>query len=107
MALRPIMVLRTIIDQILMERWRARQPIVRVNQDCNCVVAPYQRGEGYSGEPTKAFQSQRPLRIHYDRGLNNTERYAVFIQHAYDKSEAVVGEGYQVSGDSFDPSESS
>jgi hypothetical protein len=29
------------------------------------------------------------------------------MQHAYDESEAVVGEGYQVSGDSFDSSESS
>jgi hypothetical protein len=29
------------------------------------------------------------------------------MRHAYDESEAVAGEGYQVSGDSFDPSKSS
>jgi hypothetical protein len=28
------------------------------------------------------------------------------MRHAYDESEAVAGEGYQVSSDSFDPSES-
>ena len=39
--------------------------------------------------------------------LNNVEWYAAFIRHAYDKSKAVVGEGYQVSSDSFDPRESS
>ena len=107
MALQVIMLLRTIVDQILMERWRARQPIVRANRDCNCVVALYQRGDGYSGEPTKAFRSRRPLQIHYNWGLNNAKRYAVFMQHAYDKSEAVVEEGYQVSGNSFDLSKSS
>jgi hypothetical protein len=106
MVLQPVMPLRTIVDQILMERWRARQPIVRANRDCDCVVAPYRRGKGYCGEPAKAFRSRRPLRIHYDRGLSNAERYAAFMQHAYDESEAVVGEGYQVSGNSFDPSKS-
>jgi hypothetical protein len=44
------------------------------------------------------------LHIHYDRGLSNAKRYAAFIQHAYDKNEALVGEDYAVSGDSFDPS---
>jgi hypothetical protein len=29
------------------------------------------------------------------------------MRYAYNKSEAIVGEGYQVSDDSFDPSESS
>jgi hypothetical protein len=29
------------------------------------------------------------------------------MQHAYDENEAVAGEGYAVSGDSFDPSVSS
>jgi hypothetical protein len=53
MALRPVMPLRTIVEQILMERWRERQPIVRANQDCDCCVASYRRGEGYCGEPTK------------------------------------------------------
>jgi hypothetical protein len=28
------------------------------------------------------------------------------MRHAYNENEAAVGEGYQVSGDSFDPSES-
>jgi hypothetical protein len=28
------------------------------------------------------------------------------MQYAYDENEAVVGEGYQVSGDSFDPRKS-
>jgi hypothetical protein len=107
MALQPVMPLRTIVDQILMEQWRAWQPIVCTSRDCDCAVAPYQREEGYCGEPTKAFRTQRPLQIHYDRGLSNAERYAAFMQHAYDKSEAIVGEGYQVSGDSFDPRESS
>jgi hypothetical protein len=106
MALRPVMPLRTIVDQILMERWRAQQPIVRASQNCDCAVAPYRRGEGYCGEPTKAFQSRRPLQIHYDKGLSNAEWYAAFMWHAYDESEAIAGEGYQVSGDSFDPSES-
>jgi hypothetical protein len=106
MALQPVMPLRTIVDQILMERWKARQPIVRVSGDCDCAVALYRRGEGYCGEPAKAFRSLRPLRIHYDRGLSNAEQYAAFIQYAYDESEAVVGEGYQVLGDSFNPSES-
>jgi hypothetical protein len=107
MALRPVMPLRTIVDQILMERWKERQPIKRENHDCDYCRDPYQRGEGACGEPTKAFKSRRPLRIHYDRGLNNAERYAAFLRHAYDKNEAVQGEGYAVSGDSFDPSESS
>jgi hypothetical protein len=107
MALRPVMPLRTIVDQILMERWRERQPIVRENRDCNCCVVPYRRGEGYYGEPTKAFPTRRPLRIHYDRGLSNAERYAAFIWHAYDENEVVAGEGYAVSSDSFDPKVSS
>jgi hypothetical protein len=107
MALRPVMPLRKIVDQILMERWKERQPIKRENHDCDCCRDPYRRGEGACGEPTKAFKSRRPLRIHYDRGLNNAERYAAFLRHAYDENEAVQGEGYAVSGDSFDPSESS
>jgi hypothetical protein len=61
MILRPIMPLRTIVDQILMEQWKARQPIVHASQDCDCAVAPYRRDEGYCGEPTKAFRSRRPL----------------------------------------------
>jgi hypothetical protein len=36
MALRPVMPLRTIVDQILMERWKERQPIKRENHDCDC-----------------------------------------------------------------------
>jgi hypothetical protein len=68
MALRSVMPLRTIVDQILMERWKERQPIKRENHDCDCCRDPYQRGEGACGEPTKAFKSHRPLRIHYDRG---------------------------------------
>jgi hypothetical protein len=107
MALRPVMPLRTIVDQILMERWKERQPIKRENHDCDCCRDPYRRGEGACGEPTKVFKSRRPLRIHYDRGLNKAERYAAFLRHAYDENEAVQGEGYVVSGDSFDPSESS
>jgi hypothetical protein len=108
MALRPVMPLRTIVDQILMERWKERQPIVRENRDCDCCRDLYQRREGACGEPTKAFKSlRRPLRIHYDRGLSNAERYATFLWHAYDENEAVQGEGYAVSGDSFDPSKSS
>jgi hypothetical protein len=101
------MPLRTIVDQILMERWKERQPIKRENHDCDCCRDPYRRGEGACGEPTKVFKSRRPLRIHYDRGLNKAERYAAFLRHAYDENEAVQGEGYVVSGDSFDPSESS
>jgi hypothetical protein len=107
MALRPVMPLRTIVDQILMERWKERQPIVRENHDCDCCRDPYRRGEGACGEPTKAFKSRRPLCIHYDRDLNNAERFAAFLRHAYDENEVVEGEGYAVSSDSFDPSESS
>jgi hypothetical protein len=90
-----------------MEWWRERHPIVRANQEYDYRVAPYQRGEGYCGEPTKAFQSQRPLCIHYERGLCNTKRYDAFMWHVYDKKEVVVGEEYAISGNSFDPSESS
>jgi hypothetical protein len=104
MALRLVMPLRNIVDQILMERWKERQSIVRANRDCNCCVAPYRRGEGYCGEPAKAFRTRRPVCIHYDRGLSNAERYAAFMRHAYDENKAVAGEGYAVSGDSFDPS---
>jgi hypothetical protein len=107
MALRPVMPLRTIVNQILMERWKERQPIKRENHDCDYYRDPYRRGEGACGEPTKAFKSRRPLHIHYDRGFNNVERYAAFLRHAYDENEAVQGEGYAISGDSFDPSESS
>jgi hypothetical protein len=106
-ALRPVMPLQNIVDQILMERWKNRQPVVRANRDCDCCVAPYRRGEGYCGEPAKAFRTRRPIRIHYDRGLSNAERYAAFMRHAYDQNEAVAEEGYVVSGDSFDPSVSS
>jgi hypothetical protein len=107
MALRPVMPLRTIVDQILMERWTQRQPIVRENHDCDCCRDPYRRDEGACGESTKAFKSRRPLRIYYDRGLSNAKRYAAFLRHAYDENEVVRGEGYAVLGDSFDPSESS
>jgi hypothetical protein len=106
MALKPVMPLRTIVDQILMECWKEWQPIKRENHDCDYCRDPYQRGEGACGKPTKAFKSRRPLRIHYDRGLNNAERYAAFLRHAYDENEAMQGEGYAVSGDSFDPSKS-
>jgi hypothetical protein len=101
------MLLRTIVDQILMEHWKERQPIVRENHDCDYCKDPYRRGEGACGEPTKTFKSRRPLRIHYDRGLSNTEKYAAFLRHAYDENEAVQGKGYAISGDSFNPSESS
>ena len=107
MALRLVLLLWTIVDQILMECWKEWQPIVCENHNCDCCRDLYQRGEGSYGESTKAFKSCRPLRIHYDRGLNNTERYAAFLQHEYDENEAVQGEGYAVSGNSFDPSESS
>jgi hypothetical protein len=107
MALRPVMPLRTIVDQILMERWKERQPIMRENHDCDCCKDLYQRGEEACGEPTKAFKSRRLLRIHYDMGLSDAERYAAFMRHAYDENEAIQGEGYVVSSDSFDPSESS
>jgi hypothetical protein len=40
MALRSMMPLRTIVDQILVEWWRERQPIVRANQECDCCVVP-------------------------------------------------------------------
>jgi hypothetical protein len=91
-----------------MERWKEWQPIVCENRDCDCYRDPYQRREGACGEPTKAFKSlRRPLCIHSDRGLSNAERYATFLRHAYDENEAVQGEGYAVSGDSFDPSKSS
>ena len=107
MALRPIMLLWNIVDQILMERWKERQPIMRANCDCNCCVAPYQRREGYCGELTKAFRTWRPICIHYDKGLNNAERYTAFMQHAYDENEAIAGEGYTISSNSFDPNISS
>jgi hypothetical protein len=107
MALRMVMPLRTIVDQILMECWKERQPIIRENHDCDCCRDPYRRKEGACGEPTKAFKSRRPLPIHYDMGLNNAERYAAFLRHPYDENEAVQGEGYAVSSNSFDPSESS
>jgi hypothetical protein len=90
-----------------MERWKERQPIVCENHDCDCCRDPYRRGEEVCGEPTKAFKSHRPLRIYYDRGLSNAERYVAFLRHAYDENEAVQGRGYVVSGESFDPSESS
>jgi hypothetical protein len=37
MVLRPMMLLRTIVDQILMEHWKERQPIVRENHDSTVV----------------------------------------------------------------------
>ena len=80
---------------------------MRANHDCNCYYALYRRGEGYCGEPTKAFQTRRPICIHYDRGLSNTKCYAIFMRHAYDKNEAVAGEWYTISSDSFNPSISS
>ena len=87
-----------------MERWKERQPIVPYNHNCDCYKVPYRRGEGSCGEPTKAFKSSRPLCIHYEKGLSNAERYAAFLRHVYDENE---GDGYAVSGNSFDPSESS
>ena len=105
MALRPVMPLRTIVDQIFMERWKEWQPIVHENHNCDCCRDSYQRGEGSCGEPTKEFKSCRPLRIYYNRGLSNAERYAAFLWHVYDENEAVQGEGYVVLSDSFDPSE--
>jgi hypothetical protein len=90
-----------------MERWREKQPIVQANQECDCCVIPYQRGEGYCGKLAKAFRTRRPLHIHYDRGLSNAECYASFMQHAYDENEVVAGEEYAISGDSFDPNVSS
>ena len=107
MALRPVMLLRNIIDQILMERWKERQPIMRANHDCDCYYALYHRRERYCGEPAKAFQTLRPVCIHYDKGLSNAKWYAAFMQHAYDENEAVTKEGYAVSGDSFDSNVSS
>jgi hypothetical protein len=89
MALRSVMPLRTIVDQILMEHWKERQPFVCENHDCDCCRDPYRREEGACGEPTKAFKSCRPLRIHYDKGLSNTERYAAFMRHAYNENEVV------------------
>ena len=81
--------------------------IVQANHDCDCCYAPYRRRERYCREPTKAFQTQRPVCICYDRGQSNAKRYAAFMQHAYDENEVVAGEGYAISGDSFDPSISS
>ena len=107
MALRLVMLLRTIVDQILMERWKEQQPIVCKNHNCNCCRDLYWREKGACGEPTKAFKSYRPLRIYYDKGLNNAEKYAAFLRHVYDENEAIQGQAYAVSGDSFDPSESS
>ena len=107
MALRLIMPLQNIIDQILMEWWKERQSIVQANHNCDCCYAPYRRGEGYCGEPIKAFQTLRPVHIHYDKGLSNAKRYAVFMQHTYDENKVVAREGYVVSSDSFDSNVSS
>ena len=104
MALRPLMPLRTIVDQILMECWKERQSIIYENHNCNCCRDPYRKREGACGEPTKAFKLLRPLHIHYNRGLSNAKRYAIFLRHAYDENEAMQGEGYAVSGNSFEPS---
>ena len=106
MVLRLVMPLRT-VDEILIECWKERQPIVYENHNCNYCKDPYQRGVGACGEPTKAFKLHRPLCIYYDRGLNNAERYATFLRHAYDEIEAMQGKSYAVSGNSFNPSKSS
>ena len=102
MTLRPVMPLRNIIDQILMEQWKERQSIVRANHDYNCYVVPYRRGE-----PAKAFRTRRHVCIYYDRGLSNAKHYAAFMQYAYDEIEAVAREGYAVSNDSYNRSVSS
>ena len=105
MALRPMMLLRTVVDQILMEHWKERHLLCVKIMICDCCRDPYRREEGACGEPTKSFKSCRPLRIYYNRGLSNAKRYATFMRHAYNENEAVQGEGYVVSGDSFNPSE--
>ena len=107
MALRPVMPLRTVVDQILIECWKKRQPIVSENHNCDYYKDLYRREEGACGESTTAFKSRRPLRIHYNRGLSNTKRYATILRHTYDENEAMQGEGYAISCNSFDPSESS
>ena len=107
MALRLVMPLRTIVDRILMERWKEWQPIVRENHNCHYCRDLYRRGEGSCSEPTKTFKSLRPLHIDYDRGLSNTNRFATFLRHAYDENEAVQEEGYAISSNSFNPSKSS
>ena len=104
MALRPIILLRTIVDQILMERCREKQSIIQANWDCDYYVSPYRRRERYCREPTKAFQTRRPLCTYYDRGLSNAERYATFMRLTYDENEAIVGGSYAISDDSFNPS---
>lgn len=45
--------------------------------------------------------------IYYERGLTNTKQYAAFVQHTYDENEAIIGEGYGVSSDSFKSNKSS
>ena len=107
MALRLVLPLKTIVDHILIECWKERQPIVHENHNSNYCRDPYRKREGSCNKPTKIFKSCRPLCIHYDRGLNNVERYVAFLQHAYDENEAKQGEGYVVSSNSFDSSESS
>jgi hypothetical protein len=42
MALRPVMPLRNIVDQILMERWKERQLIVQANWDCDYCIELYE-----------------------------------------------------------------
>jgi hypothetical protein len=60
---------------------------VHASQDCDCCIVPYQRGEGYYGESTRPFQSQRPLCIHYNRGLSNAKNEAL-VNNSFDLSES-------------------
>ena len=67
----------------------------------------YQSEEGYYRESMIVFRTYWLLCIYYTRGLSNAERYVAFMQHMYDINEVIIGNRYDVSDESFDPSASS
>jgi hypothetical protein len=56
---------------------------------------------------SQAFTTARSLVLFRIGKQTSRQRYAAFMRHVYEKNEAVVGEGYAISGNSFDLSESS
>jgi hypothetical protein len=79
MALLPEETLRLMMSIIEMLIWELQRPIVRINLQCDCNVAPYTALHGYCGETVEGAQMGRRLGIHYNQGLSHLERAAARI----------------------------
>jgi hypothetical protein len=85
--------------------WDQQRPIVCRMVYCCCLEAPFFPEPGHCGETVHGARTGRMLRIHYMEGLSRAERATARIRQRHDLIEEPEGQGYAISGRSFEEHE--